>query len=262
MHKLFGTDGVRGVAGEYPLDDKTVFALGVALGDIASRHAPDPESGDRDGYARIRAVDRGQVAGGLASRGVRVRFAGVTTTPGVAYLTRTDDFVAGVMISASHNPYQDNGIKVFGHSGYKLPDDEEHAIEQEIFRLLDAGVDPGPAGAYASIRAWTAATWTICLHRRPLLRGAANGARLRQRRRLRDWRRSCSAAGRRGASRSARSRTAATSIWAAALSTWRRCASACSSEGADAGVAFDGDADRAIFVSRSRQDRRWRRRCC
>ena len=56
------------------------------------------------------------------------------TTPGVAYLTRSDSFTAGVMISASHNPYRDNGIKVFGHSGYKLPDDEEHDIEQEIFR--------------------------------------------------------------------------------------------------------------------------------
>src|SRR6185369_6394078 len=56
----------------------------------------------------------------------------------------TDSFVAGVMISASHNPYRDNGLKVFGHTGYKLPDDEEHAIEEEIFRLLEAGVDPLP----------------------------------------------------------------------------------------------------------------------
>ena len=62
------------------------------------------------------------VAGGLASQGARVRYAGVITTPGVAYLTRTGPFVAGVMISASHNPYRDNGLKVFGHSGFKLPD--------------------------------------------------------------------------------------------------------------------------------------------
>src|SRR5947209_19037724 len=83
-----------------------------------------------------------QVAGGLASAGVRARFAGVITTPGVAWLTRTGPFVAGVMISASHNPYQDNGIKVFGHSGFKLPDEEEDEIEQEVFRLLAAGVSP------------------------------------------------------------------------------------------------------------------------
>ena len=75
------------------------------------------------------------MAGGLESCGARVRYAGVITTPGVAWLTRTGPFLAGVMISASHNPYQDNGIKVFGHSGFKLPDAEEHAIEQDIFRL-------------------------------------------------------------------------------------------------------------------------------
>ena len=64
-----------------------------------------------------------------------MRFAGVITTPGVAYLTRTGDFAAGVMISASHNPYADNGIKVFARTGYKLPDAEEHEIEEEIFRI-------------------------------------------------------------------------------------------------------------------------------
>ena len=76
-----------------------------------------------------------------------MRYAGVVTTPGIAYLTRTGPFVAGVMISASHNPYQDNGIKVFAHSGFKLPDAEEHAIEQEIFRLRELGVAPAPANA-------------------------------------------------------------------------------------------------------------------
>jgi phosphoglucosamine mutase len=84
----------------------------------------------------------GRLAEGLKSRGVPVRFAGVVTTPGVAYLTRSGDFVAGVMISASHNAYQDNGLKVFGHSGYKLPDIEEHAIEQEIFALKEKGAAP------------------------------------------------------------------------------------------------------------------------
>ena len=84
------------------------------------------------------------VAGGLASQGARVRYAGVITTPGVAYLTRTGPFVAGVMISASHNPYRDNGLKVFGHSGFKLPDAEEHLIEQEIFRMLAGTCTPAP----------------------------------------------------------------------------------------------------------------------
>ena len=83
-----------------------------------------------------------QVAAGLAQQDVPAVSAGVITTPGVAYLTRSSSFTAGVMISASHNPYRDNGIKVFGHSGYKLPDDEEHLVEQEIFR--HAGEAPGP----------------------------------------------------------------------------------------------------------------------
>jgi phosphoglucosamine mutase len=133
--QLFGTDGIRGVAGEYPLDPSTIFAFGIALGDDASAHHANSEvligTDTRESCPSIAAL----VAGGLESRGVRVRYAGVVTTPGVAYLTRTGPFAAGVMISASHNPYHDNGLKVFGHSGFKLPDDEEHTIEQEILRL-------------------------------------------------------------------------------------------------------------------------------
>jgi phosphoglucosamine mutase len=78
----------------------------------------------------------------LQEEGVEVHAAGVITTPGVAFLTRTDSFVAGVMISASHNPYQDNGIKIFGHSGYKLPDELEQQIEAEIFRLRNSSGPP------------------------------------------------------------------------------------------------------------------------
>jgi phosphoglucosamine mutase len=142
--ELFGTDGIRGVAGEYPLDRATVFAFGVALGqDLASR------CGQAEVLIGADTRESGpwiaeHVAGGLASRGIQSRHAGVITTPGVAYLTRTEAFAAGVMISASHNPYEDNGIKVFGHSGFKLPDDEEHIIEQEILRLVESGVAPHP----------------------------------------------------------------------------------------------------------------------
>ncbi len=143
--KLFGTDGVRGVAGEYPLDPPTVHALGVALGDVIKEAGPSPEvvigMDTRESGPWIAR----QVAGGLARSGVRTRFAGVTTTPGVAYLTKTHSFVAGVMISASHNPFHDNGIKVFGNTGYKLPDEQEHAIEEEIFAVLERGVEPREA---------------------------------------------------------------------------------------------------------------------
>jgi phosphoglucosamine mutase len=143
--QLFGTDGIRGVAGEYPLDPATVYAFGLALGQDATAAQGRPEiligADTRESGTWIAEL----VAGGLEACGVKVRYAGVITTPGVAYLTRTGPFLAGVMISASHNPYRDNGIKVFGHSGFKLPDAEEHAIEQAIFRLLEQGVEPSPA---------------------------------------------------------------------------------------------------------------------
>ena len=144
--ELFGTDGIRGVAGQYPLDPETVYAFGAALGKDAATHtAQDTGQPEILIGADTRESSRWiaeMVAGGLASQGARVRYAGVITTPGVAYLTRTGQFTAGVMISASHNPYQDNGLKVFGNSGFKLPDDEEHLIEQEIFRLRVIGGTP------------------------------------------------------------------------------------------------------------------------
>ena len=147
--QLFGTDGIRGVAGRYPLDRATVYAFGVALGDDTARTHTNPEvligADTRESGAWIAAT----VAAGLASRGASVRYAGVITTPGVAYLTRTGPFAAGVMISASHNPYQDNGIKVFSHSGFKLPDAEEHLIEQEILALRERPVEPQPASLVA-----------------------------------------------------------------------------------------------------------------
>src|SRR5579863_4361242 len=141
--RLFGTDGIRGVAGEPPLDPKTVAALGVALGDDLHRQGLGAKPvligmDTRESGPAIAA----QLADGLGRAGMGTRFAGVVTTPGVAYLTRTGltrtgGFSAGVMISASHNPFQDNGIKVFARTGYKLPDAEEHEIEEEIFRILE-----------------------------------------------------------------------------------------------------------------------------
>ena len=138
---LFGTDGIRGVAGEPPLDRATVYAFGTALGEWASAHA-------RSGKPRVViGMDTREsgpwlartAAAGLAAAGVDPVFAGLTTTPGVAHLTRTEDFVAGLMISASHNPYRDNGLKAFDHSGFKLPDATEHELEARIGVLLAQG---------------------------------------------------------------------------------------------------------------------------
>lgn len=153
--QLFGTDGIRGVAGQSPLDDATVFAAGQALGELVAKLDPHPEvligiDTRQSGPALARLV-----AGGLDAASVPARFAGVITTPAVAYLTQSSHFVAGVVISASHNPYQDNGIKVFAHSGFKLPDEQEEQVEQGIARLrggpLRRGTlipDPAPAQAY------------------------------------------------------------------------------------------------------------------
>ncbi len=134
---------MRGVAGEPPLDPATTFAVGVALGKWIGRQHLDPEvvigMDTRESGPWIAA----QVAGGLEKSGVKARFAGLITTPGIAHVARTGPFAAGVMISASHNPYHDNGIKIIDHSGFKLPDEQEHAIEQDIFAL--SGTKPEPA---------------------------------------------------------------------------------------------------------------------
>jgi phosphoglucosamine mutase len=136
MRKLFGTDGIRAVAGVAPLDPPTIFATGLALASTLKKHYPAPRvllgSDTRESSPWISAV----IAAGLQNGGAEVLNAGVITTPGVAFLTRKHQFAAGIVISASHNPWQDNGIKVFGGDGYKLPDATELEIEEEIFRRL------------------------------------------------------------------------------------------------------------------------------
>ena len=136
MKKLFGTDGIRAVAGQPPLDALTVYAIGLALAHTLAAKTPSPRvllgMDTREYSAWIAAT----ITAGLIAGGASVESAGVITTPAIAFLTHTHRFAAGVVISASHNPWQDNGIKVFGHDGYKLPDEQELAIEDEIFRLL------------------------------------------------------------------------------------------------------------------------------
>ncbi len=142
MRKLFGTDGIRAVAGESPLDPPTIFAVGLALASSLKHLSSTPQvllgADTRESSPWISGV----IAAGLRSGGAEVHNAGVITTPAVAYLARKHGFAAGVVISASHNPWQDNGIKVFGGDGYKLPDATELEIEAEIFRHLKEGADP------------------------------------------------------------------------------------------------------------------------
>ncbi|HEY2351480.1 MAG TPA: phosphoglucosamine mutase, partial [Candidatus Acidoferrum sp.] len=134
---LFGTDGIRGVPGTPPLDDATLFATGHALGAYLHRRHSVARAligmDTRESGPHIAAV----LAAGLAKAGASVAFAGVITTPGVACLVRQNDFEAGVVISASHNPFQDNGVKLFSHAGMKFPDATEEALETDILALRE-----------------------------------------------------------------------------------------------------------------------------
>jgi len=248
--QLFGTDGIRGVAGEYPLDPATIYAFGLALGYDATAAQGRPEiligRDTRESGGWIAEL----VAGGLEAAGARVRYAGVVTTPGVAYLTRSGPFLAGVMISASHNPYRDNGIKVFGHTGFKLPDEEEAAVEREILRLREQALEAQPAALACDETLerlyldYLASTATLRLDGVRLVLDCGNGAAHRLAPEL--FRRL-------GAEvapictqpdgRNINLNCGALHLEAAQQAVLEA--------RADFGVAFDGDADRAIFVARS-----------
>jgi phosphoglucosamine mutase len=244
------------VAGEAPLDHKTAQAVGAALGDWIIK-SPQPHREVLSGRVLIGMDTResgpwlaAEVAAGLARHGVEVEFAGVTTTPGVAYLAKNGPFAAGVMISASHNPYQDNGIKLIGHAGYKLPDEQEELLEKEIFSLLDRGAHspPAPLAVNAGLdRAYTdhlAATLPGDLSGLKIVADCANGSasilapELFERLGARVHPIHCSPDGR-------NINLNCGSLHLEVLQA------AVLEQKADVGVAFDGDADRALFVARS-----------
>lgn len=253
--QLFGTDGIRGLAGEPPMDARTAHALGVALGGWARQNTgADAGGGPADVLIGMDTRESGpwvaaQVAGGLARAGVGTRFAGVITTPGVAYLTRTGPFVAGVMISASHNPYDDNGLKVISHSGYKLPDEVETELERLMAAWMETGqepiaktlsVDSGLDARYVDYLAGTV-SGALPFH---LVIDCANGAATQIAPRLFE-------------------RLGPKIEWICASPDGRNINLNCGSlhleklrervlaASADLGIAFDGDADRALFVSGS-----------
>jgi phosphoglucosamine mutase len=132
--ELFGTDGIRGVPGTPPLDDATLYATGRSLGTYLKQTSPAAHvligMDTRESGPHIAAL----LAAGLANAGVSVDFAGIITTPGVACLVRQRGFQAGVVISASHNPFQDNGVKLFSSAGMKFPDAVEKTLEEDIFK--------------------------------------------------------------------------------------------------------------------------------
>ena len=143
--QLFGTDGIRGVPGEYPLDDPTLDRVGLALGEYLN--ANGTSSGSQSVRPRV-LIGRDtresgphiaeRIARGLAAAGAEPVSAGVLTTPGVAWLVNREGFAAGVVISASHNPYHDNGVKLISSTGMKFPDVVEAILEGTILAPREA----------------------------------------------------------------------------------------------------------------------------
>jgi phosphoglucosamine mutase len=145
MGKLFGTDGVRGVANEYPMLAEMALNIGRATAHLFKRkgHAPKILIGKDtrlSGYMFENAL-----VSGICSMGVDAILVGVIPTPGIAFLTSSMRVDAGIVISAAHNPFQDNGIKIFSGDGFKLPDEKELAIEEMIFANNMQKLHPSPS---------------------------------------------------------------------------------------------------------------------
>lgn len=134
--KYFGTDGIRGHVGEYPITPEFVMKLGWAAGKVLSQTGTKKVLIGKDtrisGYMLESALEAG-----LSAAGIQAALLGPMPTPAIAYLTRTFRAEAGIVISASHNPYYDNGIKFFSYDGTKLPDDVELAIEAMMSQPMD-----------------------------------------------------------------------------------------------------------------------------
>ena len=135
MGKLFGTDGIRGRANSYPMSPELVLKLGQAIGIYFQRQHDRPKiligkDTRRSGYMLEQAL-----CSGMCSVGADTLFLGPLPTPGIAYLTRGLRATAGIVISASHNPYYDNGIKIFGSDGFKLADSAELELEQMVLSM-------------------------------------------------------------------------------------------------------------------------------
>jgi phosphoglucosamine mutase len=250
MDQLFGTDGIRGHAGEFPLDVPTVQTVGRALARLFTEktgRAPRFVTG-RDTRESGPGIENA-IHAGAAAAGASVESAGVITTPGVAYLTKQFDFDAGIVISASHNPFHDNGIKIFLPSGQKMDEMSERIIEADVFEAVspevDAGVglDDSRAGEFrqAYLEHLKAEADGLDLTGRKIVLDCANGAAS-------------------GLAPELFASLGANAVSIHCEPDGRNINENCGSthigslceevreQNADLGVAFDGDADRALFV--------------
>ena len=247
--ELFGTDGIRGEPGKSPLDDATLYAAGRALGAYLAKQNRKTRvmigMDTRESGPHIAAL----LAAGLKAAGAETAFAGIITTPGVACLVRQDGFQAGVVISASHNPFQDNGVKLFSDAGMKFPDAIEEEIEKDIFKTRG---ESAPKNAPVP-----QADESLDAQYLEFLRGRViPGAKLKGFRILLDC--ANGAAYKLGPElfKSLGANVTAMGVTPDGRNINAGCGSLhleglqkrVKEEGVDLGVAFDGDADRALFV--------------
>ncbi len=137
MEKLFGTDGIRGIANQFPLTPEFVTHIGSALGQVLGRDSRKPRALIGRDPRVSGAMIESALAAGLMAQGFDTLHVGVLPTPGVAFLTRALNARCGIAISASHNPFDYNGIKVFGGDGFKVPDEAENQIEKIAYARRD-----------------------------------------------------------------------------------------------------------------------------
>ncbi|MEQ8659502.1 MAG: phosphoglucosamine mutase, partial [Gammaproteobacteria bacterium] len=141
QRKYFGTDGIRGTVGQSPITPDFVMKLGWAAGRVLASRAPGRQKVLIGKDTRVSGyMFESALEAGLSAAGIDIHLLGPMPTPGIAYLTRTFHAKAGIVISASHNPFDDNGIKFFSHAGTKLPDEMELEIEAELERPLETVV--------------------------------------------------------------------------------------------------------------------------
>jgi len=250
MEKLFGTDGIRGLAGEFPLDEKTIEIAGRSLARQMSEklgRQPRFVTG-RDTRESGEWIERAFHAGAI-SEGAHCESAEVITTPGVAFVTKAFDFDAGIVVSASHNPFHDNGIKIFSPSGKKIDGATEREIEKDIFSGQPSAVSRQPSVDNSNSAKYQSAYLdyladefkNLALENFKIVIDCANGAASNLAPRL---------LGKFGA------RVVAINCQPDGRNINADCGSLhieglrarVAAENADFGAAFDGDADRSLFV--------------
>lgn len=250
---LFGTDGIRGEAGQFPLDANTISAIGFSLASHLAQNGHRPEIVvGRDTRESGESIQRALTLGANRA-GAKCFSAGVITTPGVAFLTRKLKSDAGVVISASHNPYQDNGIKIFAPSGQKIDDLVERRIERDIFEKVEQRTvsEPKRTSSPEILEQILQQEYLSFL-----IRQIGNGLSLERLTIVVDCANGASSKLAPALFTRLRGKAIAINASPDGRNINRDCGSLhieslqerVVKEGADLGVAFDGDADRALFV--------------